>query len=47
MAGVLAQKIVHGGGGTWGPVPMAPNQWVSIDEATLMAEWILGLAGKK
>ncbi len=42
----LARKIVEGGGGTWGAVPMVPNQWVSIDEAKLMAEWILDLGGE-
>jgi cytochrome c551/c552 len=29
MSEVLARKIVHGGGGNWGLVPMVPNQWVS------------------
>ena len=43
MIDILARKIVHGGGGNWGVVPMVPNQWVAIDEARLMAEWILGL----
>jgi len=43
MVDVLARKIVHGGGGNWGLVPMVPNQWVTIDEARLMAEWILSL----
>jgi len=44
MVEVLAHKIVHGGGGNWGVVPMVPNQWVSADDARTMAEWILGLA---
>jgi len=44
MVDVLARKIVHGGGGNWGVVPMVPNQWVSVDDARAMAEWILGLA---
>lgn len=43
MAEVLARKIVHGGGGSWGVVPMVPNQWVSLEEARAMADWILGL----
>jgi len=43
MTEVLARKIVEGGGGNWGMVPMVPNQWVSIDEARGMANWILGL----
>lgn len=40
---VLARKIVRGGGGNWGDVPMVPNQWVSIEEARAMAAWILDL----
>jgi cytochrome c len=43
MVDVLARKIVHGGGGSWGVVPMVPNQWVSLEEARAMADWILGL----
>lgn len=43
MSEVLARKIVHGGGGSWGVVPMVPNQWVSPEEARAMADWILGL----
>ena len=38
---VLARKIVLGGGGTWGLVPMVPNEHVSLDEARAMARWIL------
>jgi cytochrome c len=38
---VLARKIVLGGGGNWGVVPMVPNEHVSIDEARVMAKWIL------
>ena len=44
MVDVLARKIVSGGGGNWGVVPMVPNQWVTIEEARIMSEWILGLA---
>jgi cytochrome c len=43
MTDVLARKIVHGGGGSWGVVPMVPNQWVSLEQARVMADWILGL----
>jgi cytochrome c len=43
MIDVLASKIVHGGGGNWGHVPMVPNQRVSIAEARRMATWILDL----
>jgi cytochrome c len=41
MQDVLAVKIVRGGGGNWGNVPMVPNQRVSADEAQRMAAWIL------
>jgi cytochrome c len=40
MIEVLARKIVDGGGGNWGVVPMVPNQWVSIEEARGTAGWI-------
>ena len=43
MVDVLARKIVHGGGGNWGVVPMVPNQWVSMDQARAMSRWILSL----
>ena len=43
MIDVLARKIVNGGGGNWGVVPMVPNQWVSIEDARIMSEWILNL----
>lgn len=38
---VLARKIVLGGGGNWGVVPMVPNEHVTLDEARAMARWIL------
>lgn len=41
MEEVLALKIIKGGGGNWGLVPMVPNQWVSVEEARIMARWIL------
>ena len=44
MVEVLAAKIVAGGAGNWGPVPMVPNEHVTIEEARAMARWILGLA---
>jgi len=43
MVDVLAHKIVYGGGGNWGVVPMVPNQWVSMNEARIIAQWILTL----
>jgi cytochrome c len=47
MTEVLARKIVRGGGGNWGLVPMVPNQWVTIEEARVMSAWILGLADQR
>jgi cytochrome c len=43
MTEVLAQKIMRGGGGNWGVVPMVPNEHVSEEEARAMARWILQL----
>jgi cytochrome c len=43
---VLARKIVSGGGGAWGVVPMVPNEHVSMAEARAMAEWILDQAAR-
>ncbi len=38
----LAQKIIKGGTGTWGSIPMPPNQ-VTEAEAKTLAKWILSL----
>lgn len=43
MREVLIQKIISGGGGNWGLVPMVPNEHVTEDEARDMVEWILEL----
>jgi cytochrome c len=37
----LAQKILAGGAGSWGVVPMPRNDRVSPEEARIMAAWIL------
>ena len=39
----LAEKILKGGKGAWGEVPMPPNATVKPDEARQLARWILGL----
>lgn len=39
----LAAKIVKGGSGVWGPIPMPANNQVSEAEAQKLAAWILGL----
>jgi cytochrome c len=43
MVEVLARKIVFGGGGSWGAIPMVPNEHVTLEEARAMAAWILSL----
>lgn len=37
----LAEKIVKGGSGVWGPVPMPANTQVSADEAKQLAQWVM------
>lgn len=37
----LAEKIVKGGSGVWGPVPMPANPQVSAAEAKQLAQWVL------
>jgi cytochrome c len=37
----LAQKILKGGSGVWGPVPMPANTQVNEAEAKTLATWIL------
>lgn len=37
----LADKIVKGGSGVWGPVPMPANPQVSAAEAKKLAAWVL------
>lgn len=39
----LAQKIIKGGAGAWGPVPMPANPQVSEAEARTLVKWILSL----
>ena len=38
----LSKKVVSGGGGVWGPIPMPPNP-VKEEEAKMLVEWILGM----
>jgi cytochrome c len=37
----LAQKIIKGGSGAWGPVPMPANPQVGEAEARELAAWVL------
>lgn len=39
----LAQKVVKGGTGVWGQVPMPANTQVSEAEAKQLVQWILTL----
>jgi cytochrome c len=39
----LAQKIMKGGSGVWGPVPMPANTQVNEAEAKKLAAWVLSL----
>jgi cytochrome c len=41
MVAVLASRIMRGGGGNWGLVPMVPNQRVNEEEARTLAAWVL------
>ena len=38
---VLSQKVLKGGAGVWGPVPMPANAQVSEAEAKDLVRWIL------
>lgn len=42
-ADMLALKIIKGGSGAWGPVPMPANAQVSPADAKKLASWILTL----
>ncbi len=37
----LTQKVMKGGAGVWGPVPMPANTQVSPAEAKQLVDWIL------
>lgn len=39
----LANKIIKGGSGNWGTVPMAPHAAISMDDARSMVKYILSL----
>lgn len=40
---MLAAKIMKGGAGVWGPVPMPANAQVNAAEAKSLATWVLSL----
>ncbi len=37
----LANKIIHGGQGNWGSIPMAAHANLSVEDATAMAQYVL------
>ena len=37
----LVQKVLKGGAGTWGPIPMPANPQVSEAEARSLVKWVL------
>ncbi|PSR54694.1 cytochrome c class I [Adhaeribacter arboris] len=40
----LPEKIIKGGAGSWGDIPMAPHPQISKADATEMVKYILSLA---
>jgi cytochrome c len=38
----LSRKVIEGGGGVWGQIPMPPNA-VSPEEARKLVNWVLSL----
>lgn len=42
-AELLASKIIEGGSGVWGEVPMQPHPQISKDDAKKMVEYILSM----
>ena len=43
---LLSQKVISGGSGVWGPVPMAPHPAISQEDANKMIKYILTLNSK-
>jgi cytochrome c len=39
----LTSKIIHGGSGAWGALPMPANPQVSEADARKLAAWVLGM----
>ena len=39
----LVQKVIKGGSGNWGAVPMSPHPSISKEDATEMVKYVLGL----
>lgn len=43
---LLADKVIKGGSGVWGPVPMTPHPALSKEDVTQMIKYILLLKNK-
>ncbi len=39
----LAQKVLYGGAGNWGAMPMVANPQVTAEQARMVVRWILSL----
>lgn len=44
---LLAKKIISGGSGVWGEIPMTPHPGVTEEDAKKMAMYVLSLDGEK
>ena len=44
---LLAQRIITGGSGTWGDVPMNPHPDLSQEDAEKIARYVLSLDGEQ
>lgn len=44
---MLADKIIKGGQGVWGEIPMAPHPDVTEENAEKMARYVLSMDGEK
>ncbi len=40
---MLSEKVIKGGKGVWGQIPMPPNASVTPAESTKLVKWILGM----
>jgi len=44
---MLAEKIIKGGQGVWGQIPMTPHPDITVSDAEKMARYVLSLDGEK
>ncbi len=43
---MLSNKIINGGSGNWGQIPMVPHPAIAVADAAKMVKYILSLKGK-